>query len=184
MVDLEANQTICARYASSTPRSMTSSCRWGVPESSSAMDPSTLEALSSQANPKSAAVTTSSTSRSVPAQLGLGIEETERVFGVTDTQAGMIALTELDDETDNATLVIDAAAGLEEAQLRIACEAVIARHPFRRTAFVQVGSALRQVVLKSPPDVMVRVVNTSTQGKTTPLRPYRLLRRTGVRPGP
>ncbi|KAL8766899.1 MAG: hypothetical protein Q9209_006447 [Squamulea sp. 1 TL-2023] len=91
-------------------------------------------------------------------QHGLLMDNIENAMRATDTQADMIAVSELDGKGFKATFIMEfAAPGLEVGRIIRACEKVIRYHPLLRTVFVQHGATLQQVVLKSPPKGVVQV---------------------------
>ncbi|KAL8922238.1 MAG: hypothetical protein Q9208_005317 [Pyrenodesmia sp. 3 TL-2023] len=84
-------------------------------------------------------------------QLGFAVDNIESVAGATDLQADMVAVTELDGKGFYATITLNSTAGFEVAHITRACERLIRHHHILRTAFVQHGAMLEQVVLKTPP---------------------------------
>ena len=92
-------------------------------------------------------------------QHGLLMENIESVAAATDLQADMVAVSELDPKAYMSDFTMEfAAPGLEAAKMAGACERLIRHHPLLRTAFVQHGATLQQVVLRSVPDGLVQVV--------------------------
>lgn len=85
-------------------------------------------------------------------QHGFEMEKIESVVGATETQADLLAVSELDGQGFNSRFVMDfGAVGLDLAQMTEACEVVLRQHHLLRTIFVQYGITLQQVVLKSSP---------------------------------
>ncbi|KAK8023589.1 Nonribosomal peptide synthetase 12 [Apiospora rasikravindrae] len=75
----------------------------------------------------------------------------ESVSPVTEAQAFTLGVSELDGESLRNTAVLELLGGLDMARLAKACEKVVQHHALLRTVFIQEGSQLYQVVLRSLP---------------------------------
>ncbi|KAK8023283.1 Nonribosomal peptide synthetase 12 [Apiospora marii] len=75
----------------------------------------------------------------------------ESVVPVTDAQAFMLAVSELDGKSLHNKAVIKLSKGLDTTGLARACEQVVQRQALLRTIFVQEGGRLYQAVLRSLP---------------------------------
>ncbi|KAK8103252.1 acetyl-CoA synthetase-like protein [Apiospora sp. TS-2023a] len=83
----------------------------------------------------------------------------ESVVPVTETQASMLAVSELDGKSlHNKGIIKLSSGGVDTARLFRACELVVQHQALLRTIFVQEGSQLYQAVLRSLP---VRTVTIS-----------------------
>ncbi|KAL8673560.1 MAG: hypothetical protein Q9168_002014 [Polycauliona sp. 1 TL-2023] len=100
----------------------------------------------------------SSSLRTCLTEHGLSMENIESVVPATDVEADQVALSELDGDSFKSTHIMEfTVAGLDGARITRACEMVIRDHVVMRTIFVQHGSSLQQVVLRSPPKGGVQV---------------------------
>ncbi|KAK8137621.1 Nonribosomal peptide synthetase 12 [Apiospora sp. TS-2023a] len=84
-------------------------------------------------------------------------ENLESVIQVTDTQAFILATSELDGVSLHNKAITKFAAGLDSIRLVRACEHVVRHHSLLRTVFVQDGACINQVVLKSLPTSTVSI---------------------------
>ncbi|KAL9594233.1 MAG: hypothetical protein Q9179_005489 [Wetmoreana sp. 5 TL-2023] len=118
--------------------------------------------LTSQTRPPSSSNSTSISSSLMTCltQLGFAMDEIESVAEATDVQADMLAISELDGEGFHTTFTLASTAGFDVARITKACEKLIRHHSLLRTAFVQHGANLEQVVLKTPPKDMILVSTT------------------------
>jgi amino acid adenylation domain-containing protein len=116
----------------------------------------------------SSATAVSSELRSCLMQHGFEMEKIESVVEATDTQADLLAVSELDGQGFNPRFVMEfGATGLDLAQMTEACEVVLRQHHLLRTIFVQHGPTLQQVVLKSPPRGSVQVTTDEDEFEDT-----------------
>ncbi len=117
---------------------------------------------------KSSITAVSSELKSCLMQHGFKMESIESVVEATDTQADLLAVSELDGQGFNSRFVLDfGAAGLDLAQMTKACEAASRQHPLLRTIFVQHGNTLQQVVFKSPQKGTVQVTTDEKEAEDT-----------------
>lgn len=116
----------------------------------------------------SSATIFSSELKSSIVQNGFEMENIESVVEATDTQADLLAVSELDGQGFNPRFVMEfGASGLDLAQITEACEAVLKQYHLLRTLFVQHGATLQQVVLKSPPRGSVQVTTDEAEFEDT-----------------
>ncbi|GES63924.1 hypothetical protein ATETN484_0010000300 [Aspergillus terreus] len=116
----------------------------------------------------SSATAVSSELRSCLMQHGLETEKIESVVEATDTQADVLAVSELDGQGFNSRFVMEfGAAGLDLARMTEACEVVLRQHHLLRTIFVQHRTTLQQMVLKSPPRGSVQVTTDEEEFEDT-----------------
>ncbi|KAL8789759.1 MAG: hypothetical protein Q9213_001010 [Squamulea squamosa] len=95
---------------------------------------------------------------------GFMTDNIDNVTRATDTQADMVAVSELDGKAFKGTFFLDyAAPGVEVTKIARACEKVIRDHSILRTVFVQHGPTLLQVVLKAPPKGIVQVTTNQKE---------------------
>jgi amino acid adenylation domain-containing protein len=124
--------------------------------------------LTPQPSKPSSATAISSELKSCLIQHGFEMERIESVVEATDTQADVLAVSELDGQGFNPRFVMEfAAAALDLAQITEACEVVLREHHLLRTIFVQHGTTLQQLVLKSPPKGSVQVTTDEEEFENT-----------------
>ncbi|KAK8098711.1 uncharacterized protein PG998_011952 [Apiospora kogelbergensis] len=87
----------------------------------------------------------------------------ESVVEVTEPQAFMLAVSELDGESMHNKCTLELLGGLDMERFAKACEQVVQHHALLRTVFVQQGSQLYQAVLRTLPTNTV-IVEGSRDG--------------------
>lgn len=103
--------------------------------------------------------------------LRLQSEEIESIAKATDAQAGMVAISEMDDRALLLTTGLEFPRGADRARIEKACARLIRHHDILRTVFLQSGSNLYNVVLKRPPVRQVQpggFASTSSRGHMHP----------------
>lgn len=103
------------------------------------------ESLSSVSQSTSAAILAALNSR--VSKDGLRSDDIEIIVPATDTQAFMLATSEIGGRGYYIDFSLEFSSALDTAKLRKACEQVAHHHPILRTTFVQNGTTLYQVTL-------------------------------------